>query len=74
MFFGSRSINDNPYCGITRFDIIDLTQVTTKKISTNVTSFACRTESALTFLENVYMDLEDSLLKNLFLMIYSLFL
>ena len=49
VFFGSQFINDNPYCGITRFDITDLTNVTTEIISTNVTSFACRTESALGF-------------------------
>ena len=49
VFFGSQSIDDNPYCGITKFDIQDLTQVTTEIISTSVSDFPCRTESALAF-------------------------
>ena len=51
VFFGSQSIDDNPYCGITRFNITDLTQVTTKTISTYVTEFTCRTESAFAFFQ-----------------------
>ena len=53
VLFGSQSLDDNPYCGITKFDIDDLTNVTIKIISTHVTEFTCRTESALLFFGGV---------------------
>ena len=67
VFFGSQSIDDNPYCGITRFNITDLTQVTTEIISTSVSDFPCRTESALAFFGGVLFGFGgQSLTKNTF--------
>ena len=49
VFFGSQSINDCPYCGISRFDITNLNNITLEIISKNVTNFACRSDSAVAF-------------------------
>ena len=48
--FGSKSIDDNPYCGITRFNLADLNNVRVEIITTKVKSFTCRTDSVLAFL------------------------
>ena len=72
VFFGSQSIDDNPYCGITRFNITDLTQVTTEIISTSVTEFTCRTESGTTFFGGYLFGFGgQSFAKNVF---YDLFM